>query len=209
MSRKYELKQRAARQAQTRQRIVTATVALHETLGPAHTTISAIAERAGVQRLTVYRHFPDDESVFRACTDHWYGEHQPPDPAGWTAETDPSARLRLALTELYAYFRCGEPMLTSAARDLPHVPALAKIVAEIETPYWEQVCRVLVAGWAAEVERHHVISAAIGLATGFSTWQSLAREHGLDDEEAVDLMVCLVSGAAGAPRSGLPISGNA
>lgn len=198
MPRKYELKQRAAKQEETRQRIVEAAVALHEALGPAQTTISAIAEQAGVQRLTVYRHFPDNESVFRACTGHWYAEHPAPDPEGWTAVTDPSARLRLALAELYAYFRHGEPMLTSAKRDLPHVPVLAKVVAEIEIPYWEQVHQTLIVGWGIQDERHVVVRAAIGHATAFATWQSLVRAYGLNNAEAVDLMVCLVICAAGA-----------
>lgn len=113
--------------------------------------------------------------------------------------TDPSERLRLALAELYAYFRRGEPMLASAARDLPHVPVLAKIVAEIETPYWEQVCQTLTVGWVIEDDRHAAVRAAIGHATVFSTWQSLVRAYALNDEEAIDLMVCLVSCSAGAP----------
>lgn len=198
MPRKYELKKRAAMQEQTRQRIVEAAVALHETPGPARTTISAIAERAGVQRLTFYRHFPDEESLFRACTSHWYAKHPPPDPAGWGLVTDPSERLRLALMELYAYFRRGEPMLASASRDVPHVQVLAKVVAEIETPYWEQVRRTLAAGWAIEEERRAIVMAAVGHATTFQTWQSLVREHGLSDAQAVELMVCLARCAAGA-----------
>lgn len=206
MPRKYELKQRATKQEQTRQRIVEAAVALHESLGPAHTTISAIAERAGVQRLTVYRHFPDDESVFRACTGHWHALHPAPDPAGWTAVADPSARLRLALTELYAFFREGEPMLASAARDLPHVPVLAKVVAETETPYREQVCHTLITGWTTEGTRREVVTAAIGHAASFPTWQSLVRAHGLADAEVVDLMVCFISCTAGTRCSQAPIS---
>src|SRR6266851_6093020 len=104
MTRKYELKQRAQSQAETRQRIVEATVELHDSLGPARTTISAIAERAGVQRLTVYRHFPDDRSLFRACSGHWAARNPKPDPSSWAAVDDPEARLRLALAEIYAFF---------------------------------------------------------------------------------------------------------
>src|SRR3712207_5397895 len=116
MPRKYQLKRRAEKQEETHQRIVEAAVDLHERLGPAQTTISAIAERAGVQRLTVYRHFPDEEAVFRACTSHCRARNPAPDPAGWSAVADPVARLRLALTELYGYFERGEAMLASSHR---------------------------------------------------------------------------------------------
>ena len=73
MKRRYELKERARRQAETKQRIVEAAVALHTSVGPARTTISAIAERAGVERHTVYAHFPDERTLFRACSTHWRG----------------------------------------------------------------------------------------------------------------------------------------
>ena len=94
MKRKYELKQRAQRQAETRQRIVEATVALHTSVGPARTTISAIAAGAGVERHTVYAHFPDEQTLFRACTAHWQAEHPLPDPAPWLELADPEERLR-------------------------------------------------------------------------------------------------------------------
>jgi Transcriptional regulator len=99
MTRRYELKQRAASLAQTRQRIVDATVALHGSVGPARTTISAIAELAGVQRLTVYRHFPDELALFQACSGHWATLHPAPDPATWAEVADPAERLGGALRE--------------------------------------------------------------------------------------------------------------
>ena len=198
MPRKYEQKRRAEQQEQTRRRIVEAAVELHGSAGPAQTTISAIAERAGVQRLTVYRHFPDEESLFRACTGHWAARHPAPDPAGWARVDDPIERLRLAIAELYAYFECEEPMLALGRRDRPHVPALAKVLAEAEAPYREGVRRTLVAGWGTGEEERGIVSAAIGHAAAFPTWQSLVREGGLTNEQAVALMVCLVTcGAAG------------
>ena len=103
MARKYELKQRAESLAATRERIVEATVALHDSLGPARTTISAIAERAGVQRLTVYRHFPDERSLFEACSGHWTAQNPAPDPSTWAAVDDPEERLGIALAEIYAF----------------------------------------------------------------------------------------------------------
>src|SRR2546423_4242678 len=105
MARKYELKQRADSVSETRQRIVEATVELHTELGPARTTISAIAERAGVQRLTVYRHFPDERALFEACSGHWAAENPAPDPATWAAVDDPEERRRIALIEIYAFYR--------------------------------------------------------------------------------------------------------
>src|SRR5438309_7399128 len=110
MTRKYELKQRAQSQAETRQRIVEATVALHDSLGPSRTTISAIAERAGVQRLTVYRHFPDERTLFQACSSHWTSRNPKPDLATWAALDDPEERLRTALAEIYAFYRATEGM---------------------------------------------------------------------------------------------------
>ena len=104
MPRKYELKERAERQAETRRRIVDAVVALHRQIGPARTTISAIAERAGVERLTVYRHFADESSLFAACSAHFATEVPPPDPALWSAIRQPRERLRAALLAFYAYY---------------------------------------------------------------------------------------------------------
>src|SRR5713226_6578642 len=124
MTRKYELKQRAQSQAETRRRIVEATVELHGSVGPARTTISAIAERAGVQRLTVYRHFPDERSLFEACTSHSAVENPRPDPSAWAAIDDPEERLRVALREIYAYFRANEELTANVRRDLPELPVL-------------------------------------------------------------------------------------
>src|SRR5215204_4591929 len=127
MSRKYELKKRAEAQDETRRRITEAAVELHGSVGPAQTTISAIAERAGVQRLTVYRHFPDERSLYAACTGHWRAQHPPPDPEPWTRIEDPAERAETALRELYGWYAANEPMLANAERDRPLVPALAEL----------------------------------------------------------------------------------
>src|SRR5688572_2000552 len=108
--RKYELKQRAERLEDTRRRIVEATVDLHRSVGPASTRISEIARRAGVQRVTVYNHFPDDSSLLTACSAHWRALHPAPDPGRWRAEEDVAARLRLGIRELYAWYRETAPM---------------------------------------------------------------------------------------------------
>lgn len=171
----------------TRQRIVEATRALHEEVGPAATTITAIAERAGVQRLTVYRHFPDEGALIGACSSDWSEDHPLPEPSSWATLEDPVERLRAALGELYAYFRRGAPMLEQVIRDEEEVPELA----EVMTPWWEYMREVaggLAAGWGVEPSRQRVLRAAVGHALRFRTWQSLDAE-GLTDEDAVELMV--------------------
>src|SRR4051794_24971847 len=127
--RTYRKKRRAEQQAETRQRIVEAMVDLHREVGPARTTISAIAERAGVERLTVYRHFPDERSMFEACTSHYATQEPGPDPSTWADIDDPSERLRAALLAFYDYYRRAEDVLTHAARDVPQLPALAAVLS--------------------------------------------------------------------------------
>jgi len=190
MPRKYELKQRALTQAETRQKIIEATVALHGSVGPAHTTVSAIARRAGVQRLTVYRHFPDERTLFEACRDDWIAENPAPDPARWAAMDEPSERLGVALGEIYAYFRSTEGMTANLRRDFPESPVLRETAAPF-MQYWETVRIALERGWNARGRRRKRLQAVIGHAIEFETWRSLARQEGLDDREAADLMVSL------------------
>ena len=192
-TRKYELKQRAQSQAETRQRIVEATVELHGSIGPARTTISSIAELAGVQRLTVYRHFPDDQSLFRACSGHWAGLHPRPDYSRWAALDDPTERLRVALGELYAYYRATEAMSANVRRDLPELPALQEVAAPLAL-YWVEARAVLDRGWKARGHRWKLLRAVVGHAVEFETWRSLARRQGLSDADAGEVMVRLVCG---------------
>lgn len=195
MARKYELKRRAEQQEETRWRIVEAAVEMHETLGPARTTISAIAEKAGVQRLTVYRHFPDERALFYACTGHYFGANPPPDPSSWTRVADPEQRLKIALAEVYSYHRRTEPMMANAIRDASVHP-LTRELAEPYFQHWEGMRDVLVVGWGARGRRRQLLLAAIAHALAFQTWHSLLRQQGLDDEQAVELMVCTVGCAA-------------
>ena len=194
MTRKYELKQRARSQAETRQRIVEATVELHGSVGPARTTISAIAEQAGVQRLTVYRHFPDERSLFRACSGHWAVKHPRPDPSRWAAVEDPERRLRVALREIYAYFRATELMTSNVRRDLPELPALQEVAAPV-AQYWESARSALDRGWKTRGQRRALVRAVIGHAIEFETWRSLARRQGLDDAEVTEIMIRLARAA--------------
>ena len=194
-TRKYEQRRRAERQAETRQRIVEAMVALHREVGPARTTISAIAERAGVERLTVYRHFPDERSMFEACTSHYATEVPGPDPSTWAGIEAPAERLRAALLAFYDYYGRAEEMLVHAVRDVPRLPALAAVL----TPWEEFVGRVreeLLAGWEAPGAARARLAAAIAHALRFDTWRSLTRTEGLDDGEAAELMVTFAQAAA-------------
>jgi AcrR family transcriptional regulator len=182
MPRKYDLGRRAETQAETRRRITEAAVELHSTVGPAKTTISAIAERAGVQRLTVYRHFPEERELFAACGAHWRAQNPPPDPAAWARIEDPKERLLTALTEIYGWYRENAGMIGNTERDAPELPALAEIADA--SAYLDPVREMLGPPEAR---------AAIGHALAFSTWRSLAREQGLSDADAAALISRLVA----------------
>jgi AcrR family transcriptional regulator len=194
-TRKYQQKRRAEQQSDTRRRIVEAVVALHREIGPARTTIKAIAERAGVERLTVYRHFTDEGELFAACDAHFRAETLPPDPATWANETDPAARLRAALVAFYGHYRRGEEMIAHAQRDAPQLPVLAAVLAPYGQ-FMEAAREDIETAWAAGDDAGPRLRAAIGHALRFDTWRSLARVEGLDDAGAADLMVELVRAAA-------------
>jgi AcrR family transcriptional regulator len=182
MARKYELKQRAKRQEETRQRIVEAAVELHTSLGSSRTSVSAIAERAGVQRHTYYRHFPDDRSLFLACSG-LHAERDPlPDAEIWRTIADPVERLRRGLAELYAYYARNESLLANAIRDAETDP-VTREVGEL------RFGRPLAAMRAALAEGlGGRAPAALDLALDFNTWRTLVRRTGLSQDEAVDLM---------------------
>jgi AcrR family transcriptional regulator len=188
MNRKYELKERARRQARTRQRIVEAAVDLHTSVGPARTTISGIAERAGVERHTVYAHFPDDRTLFQACSAHWTARHPIPDRATLSRIEDPVRRLRRALGEMYAWYESVEADLALFVRDASVVPATAEVLGEM-TADFELLAEVASQGWP----RRKTVRAAIGHALEFETWRSLVRRQGLSRTQAVDAMARLVS----------------
>ena len=194
MSREYRKRKRAEQEEETRLRITQAAVDLHGSVGPARTTVSAIAERAGVQRATVYRHFPDEEAMFAACSTHHLSLNPPPDPAAWTETADVDERLRTALGDLYAWYGRNTQMLENVTRDRPLVPALAG-PAERMAGYYRGIVEALLAGRSERGGRRRRVTAAIGHALGFATWRSLVREQGLSDAEAVELMAGLVDAA--------------
>ncbi len=197
--RKYEMKKRAELQRETRRRIVEATVELHRTLGPARTTISKIAERAGVNRLTVYNHFPDIADLLRACSRSWTEEHPAPDPAPWIQIRDPQERLRTALAELYGFYARTEPMRANVLRDAETMPALAALLEGTVVPYLEAVRDLLAEGWEVRGEGRRRLLATLKVAIDFHTWRSLERESGLSREEAVETMLEAVRSSVSRP----------
>jgi AcrR family transcriptional regulator len=172
-------------------------VELHGTLGPARTLISAVAARAGVRRSTVYRHFPDEAALFAACTTHWTALNPPPDLAGWAAIEDPDERLRSGLAQLYGYYRGTERMMENLHRDEATTPTVKRRVGGFRdylSPH-----ETLMNGRPARGRTHQQARAAIGHALAFATWHSLAREQGLDDTQAADLMSRLAAAASRDP----------
>jgi AcrR family transcriptional regulator len=191
--RRYEKRARAAQEEATRQRIVEAALALHGSVGPARTTIAGIAEHAGVRRATVYRHFPDERSLFLGCSGTWRERNPLPDPATWSAIRDPADRLDAALDALYGWYEQAEPMLTAVLRDVDTMPIIAELQAG-RFAYLAQVEDGLATGWGARGKAATRLRAAIGLALDFYTWRTL-RERGLARSEAVTLMAAAVRGA--------------
>jgi AcrR family transcriptional regulator len=193
--RKYELKKRAEQQAETRRRITEATVELHRTVGPAATQINEVARLAGVQRMTVYNHFPDEASLLGACSAHWRALHPAPDLAGWREVADPGARLRLGLGQLYAWYRETEPMTANVLRDAETVAALRQIIEGGLLRYLGLAQQVLVEPIEADGDRRERVEAAVRAAVDFHLWRALAP---LGDAEAAELAAGLVELAAAA-----------
>lgn len=200
MPRTYMKRKRAQDQEETRKRIVEATVSLHQEVGGPSTTISAIAERAGVERATVYRHFPDEHALLLGCTSHYLALNPPPDPAAWAVIEGRELRLRTALTEIYAYHRRTEVMMARAAIDVPQMPVLREVLTPMFA-FWGMVRDLLAEPWAAG-ERGGLFRAAIGHAIAFQTWQSLVRNEGVEDAEAVRVMLGMICGVGSESRCG-------
>jgi AcrR family transcriptional regulator len=191
MKRRYTQRRRAEATEKTKRRIVEAAIALHTTVGPLATTVSSVAERAGVERVTVYRHFPDENALFAACVSHGSELYPPPSHDEWARIPDPVERLRRALFDLYAFYGLIGDGLSTIVRDLPRVPELAAL----NEPYfatWRTMRDVLARGWKRRGRRRRLLLAALDHALDLKTWQSLVRERGLSDDEAVELLICLV-----------------
>lgn len=192
--RKYEKKRRAEAEAQTRLRITESAVELHGTLGPARTSMKAVAERAGVRRSTLYRHFPDERALFGACSAHWAEANPPPDIGRWGEIEDPAERLDSALAELYAFYGRNEEMLDKLLRDAPTVPVVDELMGGFRG-FLEEAAKVLMKGRGLRGNAAKRTRAAIGHALAFRTWQDLTRVQGLDDDQAAALMADLIAAA--------------
>ena len=192
------MRRRAEHVDQTRQRIVEATVELHGSVGPAATTIAAIAEAAGVTRLTVYRHFPDDAALFAACSAHWISRQQLPDPGAWSRIGDPAARLRVGLADLYRFFRAGSGMQPSIYRDHAALPEEHQQALRDQDALFRDV---LTAPFGSADHEHRRLRAVIGHAISFWTWRSLCLDHGLTDTEAVNVMTGMVLAITPTPQA--------
>lgn len=184
--RKYNKSLRAEQQDGTRERIVEATVALHEELGPANTSIKAIAEKAGVQRLTVYRHFPDDFSLFQACTSHWFKLNPPPNMADWADVENASERSHTALLNFYRYYRRTEKMWTVAYRDVDKIEAMQGPMGQFEA-YLDQIRDDLLASWNVTQSLKKPLAITLRHCLRFSTWAALKKEN-LSDKKIVELV---------------------
>lgn len=190
MGRRYELKRRGERQDQTRQRIVDATIELHKSIGAAQTTISEIAKRAGVGRVTVYRHFPDEETLFAACSGHYFTQHPFPDIERWQQIPDPRDRLQAGLRESYAWHTENRQMITMALAEAGDLPIMG--------PYhrfWDNAAETLTAPWRLRGRRRANLKAVIAVALSFDTHSTLTQRHALTNEQATDLMTRLAASA--------------
>jgi AcrR family transcriptional regulator len=188
--RKYELKKRAEQMGETRVRITEAAIELHGSVGPSRTTLSAVAERAGVERRTLYRHFATEADLFAACSAHYFSANPWPDLDNWRAIRDPQERLERALDELYAYYERTEPMFSNALRDAELVDAARDAMAPLHA-YLEEAAEILTTGRQVRGRRRHLLRGALRHALAFPTWRSLST-NGIGRSEAVKLSTALV-----------------
>jgi AcrR family transcriptional regulator len=185
--RPYRMQRRAESQEHTRRRITESAVALHGSVGPSRTSMSAVAAHAGVRRSTLYRHFPDEAALFDACTAHWAAANPLPDIGSWLSIVDVDQRLSTVLGQLYLFYGQNELMLDNLFRDEATVPLVKERFAAVRG-YFEAAREVLLDGRKLRGARLVRTRAAVGHAIAFSSWKSLVCEQGLDDSEAIALM---------------------
>lgn len=194
--RSYRKIERARREEETRRRITEAAVQLHGTVGPARTTITDLASRAGVSRMTVYNHFPNEIDLFLACSSHWAERNPFPDPAAWITIEDPHKRLETALRELFAWYREKEDMLGKIFRDMAAVPTLQEVMESLWPPYLDRLVDTLAQDWPAGGTAEKSLRAALRLTVDFETWRVLTRSK-LNDDQAARLTARMVIKACG------------
>lgn len=194
MARTYTLKRRAVQQAETRLRIVEAAIDLHSTLGPGRTTLSMIAERAGVQRHTLYAHFPDERAMNMACSGLHMERNPPPDAAAWRTIQNPPERLRVGLRAIYGWYQRNAGLAGCVLRDIEY-HAVTREVFELRlAPVFAGYGAALGAGLTSEQ------GAMLHVALGFATWRTLTQDSGLDTETAAEAMVKAIEAQQAAPR---------
>jgi len=191
MKRPYHLKQRAEGQNATRQKIVEATIELHQSKGLAATTISDIAGRAKVGKVTVYRHFPNETALVSACSGQYFERHPLPDPDNWRDIPGASNRLRQGLRDTYAYHLTTEPMMRRILAEARDHPVMAPYHA-----HWRGVAKVLEEPWSSAARSSPSLKAALALALSFDTWHLLVRTQCLSNDQAIDMMLQLVQNCA-------------
>jgi len=192
VNRQYRQSGRATKTAATRQRIVEAAIELHRTVGPANTSLSAVAREAGISRPTLYSHFPDEASLFHACTMHWMSHDPPPDPAAWLEIDDSRQRISIALREVYSHYTRNEQMIGNVFRDMYLVESMRSFNVPLVEESFAAMTQILSSsfddGPDLAVRRRAIVSVAIS----FDTWKRLVKTEGLSNEKAADLMVNLV-----------------
>jgi len=194
--RPYRLQARARRQEAVHHRITKVALDLHRTVGPARTTVSEIAKRAGVRRATVYNHFPTDLELIDACSAHWIAENPPPNPAAWAGIPDPAGRVGAALLAMYRYYDRSQDMLSNVLRDAPLVPALETVNRRKWWPMLEKLVDTLAEGWVPKEAPRTALHACLAVALDFFTWQTLARA-GLSNARAARLAARWVEASVG------------
>lgn len=193
--RSYQQSRRAAATEETRRRITEAAMDLHRTIGPRLTTVAEIARKAGVERLTVYNHFPDEAALVEACQGHWLGLHPPPDPEAWRAISDPRERLRTALREVYRFYADTAPMTENVLRDGPAIASFAGVLEGMRQAAARSV-ELLSAGYPTRGLTGSVrLKATLAAALDFHTCDKLVRQSGMKAESAIELIVDWVDAA--------------
>lgn len=187
MPRKYQQTKRAAAHEETRQRIVDAAIKLHQSKGPAATSMRDVAQEAGVGTVTVYRHFADDMELLGACSGTYFERHPLPDLEEWATVEGSEERFRHGLAAAYAFHRETEPMISSVIDDLRGSPIMAPYDG-----YWQAAGEILLTAFPEPERQDPLLKATIALALNFETWRLLSIQQGLSDEQIINLMTRLL-----------------
>jgi len=185
--RSYQMGKRAESAAQTRQRIVEATMALHRERGIAATTMKEIGERADVGIGTVYHHFPRYEDAIRACGARTAEQARLPTAEIFDRARSLFARVAVLVGELFAYYD-RHPTLPLARFEQARFPVLSEFVTRGQELIEALVTDALrpLAPTAAQVQT------VIAL-TDFAVHRSLL-DAGFKTEQAADQVTAVLVG---------------